>query len=351
MRRRNPWIAVAAAAVAAVLGAASPAGRASAVPPAVAVVAPGPVIPRVTTTPTFTTASATITCDAARPSVQAFYGAAASLIYDNTFQVSAGIPNIAAGYVPQGMTSWTRNGQTLLILGEFKDGQKSRLIAVDPHTGGIYGQVLVAPSHLGGIAIVGDWLFAQDQENAKAENVRKYRMSTLAAAFDTSHASGQRTKPYVGRSGALQKLNYWASFMTSDGSYLWAGHHGVDDRNMYRYSVESDGTLNRVGGGYEAPRYTDGVVVTPDRFIFVSHSRPDVPKGFGTMTVAARSAQLSANRRCFAMPNLGEGAVLIDGIVYTVFESGVPGSRSPSADHIPYLHRAAYAQLSGLLSP
>jgi hypothetical protein len=328
-------------AVAAVLGAASPTGRASAAPPAAPVVT--------TSTPTVATTSTTVTCDPARPSVHAFYGPAASLIYDNTFQLSAGIPNIAAGYVPQGMTSWTRNGQTLLILGEYKDGQKSRLIAVDPHTGGIYGQVLVAASHLGGIAIVGDWLFAQDQENANGESVRKYRLSTLAAAFDTSHASGQRTKPYVGRSGALQKLNYWASFMTSDGGYLWAGHHGVHDRTMYRYSVSADGALHRVGGGYEAPKYTDGVVVTADRFIFVSHSRPDVPKGFGTMTVAARSAQRSAGRHCFAMPNLGEGAVLIDGTVYTVFESGVLGSRSPSADHIPYLHRAAYTQLSRLL--
>jgi hypothetical protein len=137
--------------------------------------------------------------------------------------------------------------------------------------------------------------------------------------------------------------------MTSDGSYLWAGHHGLNDRNMYQYSVDSGGTLHRVGGGYEAPKYTDGVVVTPDRFIFVSHSRPNVQKGFGTMTVAARSAQPSANRRCFAMPNLGEGAVLIDGIVYTVFESGAPGSHTASANRIKNLHRAEYSQLSVLL--
>jgi hypothetical protein len=49
------------------------------------------------------------------------------------------------------------------------------------------------------------------------------------------------------------------------------------------------------------------------------------------------------------MPNLGEAAVLVNGNVYTVFESGTPHSHPTSADLIPYLHRAAYATLAALL--
>jgi hypothetical protein len=292
-------------------------------------------------------ATSTAACDPARPSVAAFYGPSAGVVYDRTFTRSVSIPNVAADWTPQGMTSWQHNGQDLIIIGEFKKGQRSRLVAQDPRTGRIYGTALVAEAHLGGIAIVGNWLFAQDEENATGESVRKYRLSTLAAAFDTSHRSGNVTKPYVGRNGALQPV-YFASFMTADGNTLWAGHHGVDSSKMYQYRVAADGTLTRVGGAYQVPQYTDGLVVSADRFIFISHAPPTAKKGFGTMTVAARATKLT-NQRCFAMPNLGEGAVLVSGNVYTVFESGTPHSHPTSADVIPYLHRASYAALAALV--
>jgi len=293
-----------------------------------------------------------IVCDPARPAAKSFYGSAASAIYDAVFQRSFATPDLSAGYTPQGMTAWQQpDGSSLIVLGEFRNGHNSRLVALDPGSGRTYGTVEVAPSHLGGIAIVGNWLFAQDKPREGGEQVRKYAMSSLAAAFAASHASGGRTMPFVARTGALQNV-YYASFLTSYGGSLWAGHHGIDASKMFEYRVDPNGTLHQVGGGYQVPKFTDGVVVTEDRFIFVSHAPAGTSRGFGTMTVAVRSANLSDfPRRCFAMPNLGEGATLVDGIVYTVFESGTPKSHPASANRIPYLHRADYSALAELLRP
>jgi hypothetical protein len=290
-------------------------------------------------------AAAATRCDPARPTVEAFYGAAASEIYDNAFQNAFSIPNLSKGYTPQGMTTWPLpNGSSLIIIGEYRTGYPSYLVAVDPATGHTYGTVKVAEAHLGGIAVVGKWLFAQDKPNTSGEKVRKYDMGKLAKAFLKSHQTG--TNPFVGKTGALQKV-YWASFMSSYGGHLFTGHHGINKTSMYEYSVSSSGTLRKVRV-YEAPQLTDGVVVTADRFIFVSHG--GVNEGFGIMTVAARSAHLSDHPlRCFAMPNLGEGAVLDHGTVYTAYESASRANHSTSADHIPYVHGAAYNLLAQVL--
>jgi hypothetical protein len=290
-------------------------------------------------------ASAAAGCDAPRPTVDAFYGPAASSVYDSVSDTAFGIPNLSKGYTPQGMTIWNLpNGSSLMIIGEYRTGYDSYLVAVDPGTGHAYGTVKVAEAHLGGIAIVGNWLFAQDKPNINGEKVRKYDMGKLAKAFLKSHQTG--TNPFVGKTGKLQKV-YWASFMSSYGGHLYAGHHGINDVSMYEYSVSSAGTLKKVHV-YEAPQLTDGVVVTADRFIFISHGA--VGDGYGIMTVAARSAHLSDRPyRCFAMPNLGEGAVLNNGVVFTVFESASSANHTAAADHIKYLHAASYSQLSQLL--
>jgi hypothetical protein len=298
------------------------------------------------TAPTHAAAAVVLTgCDPARPSVQAFYGPAASEIYDNVFQNAFSTPNLSKGYTPQGMTSWSLpNGSSLIIIGEYRKGYDSYLVAVDPSTGHTYGTVKVAEAHLGGIAIVGNWLFAQDKPGLNHEKVRKYDMTKLAKAFLKSHNTG--TNPYVGKTGALQPV-YWASFMSSYGGHLYAGHHGINDTNMIEYTVSKKGVLKQKHV-YQAPQLTDGVVVTGSRFIFVSHN--DTNNSFGTMTITEHSAHLSDQPiRCFAMPNLGEGAVLDHGVVYTAFESGSAGSHSSSADKIKYVHGASYTFLSQLL--
>jgi hypothetical protein len=297
--------------------------------------------------PTHASAAVVLTgCDPARPSTQAFYGPAASAIYDNVFHNAFATPNLSKGYIPQGMTTWALpNGSSLIIIGEYKPGNDSYLVAVDPSTGHTYGTVKLAEAHLGGIAVVGNWLFAQDKPGLNHEKVRKYDMGKLAKAFLKSHNTG--TNPYVGKTGALQKV-YWASFMSSYGGHLYAGHHGINDTNMIEYTVSKAGVLKQKTV-YQAPQLTDGVVVTGDRFIFVSHN--DTNNSFGTMTITKRSTHLSGSPiRCFAMPNLGEGAVLDHGVVYTVFESGSTGNHSTAADKIKNVHGASYTFLSQLLS-
>jgi len=290
-------------------------------------------------------AVAATSCDPARPSVQAFYGPAASEIYDSAFRNGFAIPNLSKGYVPQGMTTWhLPNGSSLIIIGEFKKGHVSYLVAVDPDTGHTYGTVKIKQAHLGGIAIVGNWLFAQDAPGTLHEKVRKYDMGTLARAFLKSHQT--HTNQYVKQNGGLQSV-YWASFMTSYGGHLFAGHHGINDVDMVEYAVSSAGVLRQVAV-YQSPQLTDGVVVTADRFIFISHK--DTANTFGTMTVTSRTRYLrDAPIRCFAMPNLGEGAVLDHGSVYTIFESGANGSHPTSANRIKYVHKAPYSVLSQLL--
>jgi hypothetical protein len=291
-------------------------------------------------------AAAATSCDPPRPSVNAFYGPAASEIYDNVAHNAFATPNLAAGYKPQGMTTWPLpNGSSLIILGEYKNKHNSYLVAVDTTTGHTYGTVKIAEAHLGGIAIVGNWLFAQDKPNTNHEKVRKYDMSKLARAFLKSHNTG--IYPYVGKTGPPQPV-YWASFMSSYGGHLYTGHHGIKDVDMVEYSVSSAGVLRQVHV-YQSPQLTDGVVVTADRFIFISHI--DSANSFGIMTVTERTGHLSDRPiRCFAMPNLGEGAVLDHGIVYTVFESGSSGSHSTSADRIKYVHGASYSLLAQLLA-
>jgi hypothetical protein len=355
--RRTTYLAVplAAAAVATAFGLAAPADPAAASPPT-PIAFPAPVHPKRAgadpAAPARATVAPPIVCDPARPAATAFYGSAASAIYDAVFSRAFAAPGLSAGYTPQGMTEWRApDGRSLIVIGEFRKGHNSRLVAVDPDTGRTYGTVEVAPAHLGGVAIVGDWLFAQDKPRDGGEQVRKYAMSTLSAAFAASAASGGRTMPFVARTGALQDV-YYASFLSSFGGSLWAGHHGINETKMFEYRVGPDGTLRQVGGAYQVPKFTDGVVVSADRFIFVSHAPAGTSRGFGTMTVAVRSANLSDHpRRCFAMPNLGEGTTLVGGRVYTVFESGTPKAHPASANRIPYLHRADYRALAGLLRP
>jgi hypothetical protein len=290
-------------------------------------------------------AATATSCDPARPSVQAFYGPAASQVYDSVFQNAFAIPNLSKGYTPQGMTSWALpNGSSLIIIGEYKKGHVSYLVAVDPTTGHTYGTVKIGEAHLGGIAVVGNWLFAQDKPGTLHEKVRKYDMNKLARAFLKSHETG--TNQYVKRTGGLQKV-YWASFMSSYGGHLYAGHHGINDVDMVEYAVSSTGKLKQVAV-YQSPQLTDGVVVTADRFIFVSHK--DTANTFGTMTITSRTRHLGDRPiHCFAMPNLGEGSVLDHGSVYTIYESGTGGNHATSADRITYVHKASYSALSRLL--
>ncbi|HEY2833407.1 MAG TPA: hypothetical protein VGJ14_13355 [Sporichthyaceae bacterium] len=289
-------------------------------------------------------------CDITGQGLKTFYpGPSGSALYDSLFKATFAVPYLSEDYTPQGMAVWPRwfnDGASLVVIGMYQKNHDSYLVGLDPSNGSVYGTIRVLEAHLGGIAVVGDWLFAQDQAQWGGESVRKYRLVDLAAAFEQSHTDG--SKPYVKRWGGTQPV-YNASFMSSYDGYLWAGHHGGTVDRMYQYSVSSDGVLTQVGDAWQVPAFTDGLVVTADRFIFMSHNVNGDEPGF--VTVTAQNHYLSgAPGLCFGAPSLGEGAVYDNGQVLVVYESG--SYRFPkSANHVTHMHEAPYATLSTLANP
>jgi hypothetical protein len=259
---------------------------------------------------------------AAAISLAAAVPAAAATDHQSTshrFDAAFKIPNLTKGYTPQGMTAWSDgHGHSLIIIGEYRRGHRSLLVAVDPISARVFGTVAVAESHLGGIAIVDDWLFAQDHPHPGSEKIRRYKMSDLAAAWNASQAHDGKAY-YVRQTGRPQQLAAWqfASFMSPYRGHLFAGHHGRGaGSRMYEYAVGRDGWLSALPGWIRVPDLTDGVAVTGDRFVFSSHGR-----GAGTMTVARRAQRLSPIIT-ITTPGPGEGTTIADGRLYVQFEGG-----------------------------
>lgn len=219
-------------------------------------------------------------------------------------------PNLSAGYTPQGMTYWHRPGPNMVVMGEYRPGANSRLVAVDPRSGKVYGQVAVAESHLGGIAIVGDWLFVQDQPDVAAlgfESIRRYRLSTFSAAIQQSHAA--KGHPVYVKAAGVQQLApwQWASFMTAGPhGTLYAGHHGVGvSARVYAYAVDQKSGLLTAQGYMLAPDNTQGMAFDGDKPVYAS--------GGGHLTVGGVSLSL---------PSHAQGVVVIGGKALVAFEGG-----------------------------
>jgi hypothetical protein len=259
--------------------------------------------------------AAAISLAAAVPAAAATDHPSSTHRFDAAFKV----PNLSKGYTPQGMTAWSDGrGHSLIILGEYRRGHRSLLVAIDPISGRTFGTVSVAESHLGGIAIVDDWLFTQDHPHPGSEKVRRYKMSELAAAFNASQAHDGKAH-YLAQTGKPQQLAKWqfASFMSPYRGHLFAGHHGRGaGSRMYEYAVAQDGRLHALPGWIQVPALTDGVAVTADRFVFSSHGH-----GAGVMTVARRSQRLSPITT-FDTPGPGEGTTIANGRLYVQFEGG-----------------------------
>jgi hypothetical protein len=276
-----------------------------------------------------------------------FYpGPSTSTVYDATFRQSFAIPYLST-HTPQAMATWSDwDGlhNTLLLIGMYRAGHPSYLVAMDPNTGLPYATVRTPESHLGGMAIVGDWLLAQDRPHHGPEQVRRYHLADLANALQKAHLTG--TQPWVAPERNLQQI-YGAGFMTSHDGHLWAGHYNAAGPDkMYEYAVSRSGRLTKVGGAHEVPAQTQGVLVTDDRFIFEGSLGRDA----GTMTVVERSPSITPLGRCFATPSMGEGLAQIDDHVLVVYEGG--SSLYPQAENrVTNLHIAPYAELSALTNP
>lgn len=214
-------------------------------------------------------------------------------------------PNLQAGFTPQGMTYWVRPGANMIVQAEYKVGSNTRLVAVNPNDGKVYGQVSISENHAGGIAIVGGWLFVQDQPRAGSEAVRRYDMRAISAGFLASHKSGRPA--FVAQAGLQELDNWqWASFMTADGAQLLSGHYGVGDgARMYRYDVDQKtGTLTVVPGYVTVPNLVQGVAMNGKTPVFASY------------------LQLQDGTRNILIPAHAEGLVILKGTAYVAFEGG-----------------------------
>jgi len=277
-----------------------------------------------------------------------FYpGPSASYVYDDMFRQSFAIPFLST-HTPQGMAvwpDWDGLHHQLLLIGMYRPGAASYLVALDPDTGLPYATVTTESSHFGGIAVVGDWLIAQDRPRRGPERVRRYRLKDLAMSLQRAHQTG--TQPFVPHFGDLQEI-YGASFMSAHDGHLWAGHYNANgpDR-MWEYAVSKTGVMTPVGRAYEVPAETQGLLVTDDRFVFEGSLGQS---NKGTMTVVERSPSISPVGRCFATPSMGEGLAALDDHVLVVYESGA-AAYSKATNRVTNLHIAPYASLSALTNP
>lgn len=296
-----------------------------------------------------TAAASTCVSDAPNRGGLFYPGPSASSIYDDTFGRGPAIP--LPSHSPQGMTVWSNwdgKGNTMLLLAAYRDGSDSYLIGIDPDSGKHLGTVRTAASHFGGIGVIGSWLIGQ---HANGFTVRKYKLSSLRSAMKTAVKAGPGgAKPYLKAASGTQTLKHGANSMSVHANRLWVGDYSssASSSKMYQYKVSSSGKLSKVGSAWDVPLKTQGVLVTGDRFVFVSGLTA------GQITVSEKRSDLDeAKGRCFAGPSHGQNIVLHGGKVFIAFEGGSdkyaddPDTRNP----IQHLHVARYSDLDDLTNP
>lgn len=279
-----------------------------------------------------------------------FYpGPSASDTYDAQWTKAFRIPHLDS-YVPQGMTTWQNwngEGDDLVLIGLYRgrrqEGQQSIIAAVDPRTGEHYAGLRVRHSHLGGIAVVGEFLLAQDQAARNAEEtVRRYRLSSIRAAVVESNRT--RDLKFVGMLREVQEIHS-ADFMTVHGDRLWAGRYSEHEpTEMFEYAVDARGKLTPLGAGWPIPPRTQGALVTDTAFVFNSSNHLH----HGVMVLTERSRAAERRTVCFASPSMGEGMTLIGDRALNLFEGG--SFKYPKAlNRITDVHEASMRSLAALL--
>ncbi|MGQ0842593.1 MAG: hypothetical protein ACT4QF_00525 [Sporichthyaceae bacterium] len=277
-----------------------------------------------------------------------FYeGPAASRTYDREFERSFAIPHLP-DYIPQGMTTWQDwdGDRDLLLIGLYRgspaENEQSLIAAVDARTGRHIGSVRLRNAHLGGIAVAGEFLYAQDAASRGRENVRRYRLSSLREGLKEAARTGDR--PFIGRLKDLQEIHS-ADFMTTHDGKVWAGRYSERDVDrMYEYRVGEDGRLEPTGAAYPIPPRTQGALVTDRAFVFntTNHSRP------GVLVVTERSRSTDRDEVCFASPSMGEGMALVGDDAFNLFE-GASYKYPRAANRVRDLHVASMQSLERLL--
>lgn len=212
-------------------------------------------------------------------------------------------PNVTQGFTPQGMTMWGSR----IVMAEYKAGANTRLVAVSA-AGKVYGQVSIAPTHAGGIAVVGNWLYVQNADTVGQDTVRRYRLADFTKAMAVSHKAGGH--PAYIKSAGLQQLDPWqfASFMATDGVRLYAGHHGVGvGARMYTYTVD---------------QATGHLAAAPVFVLVPENAQGAALDSMGQFVFTAGGGVLSLGGVVRAIPSHAEGIVIVKGFAYVAFEGG-----------------------------
>lgn len=292
-------------------------------------------------------------CDETQlPGLKPLYeGRSVSRLYDKIFAPGPRVPYLNE-HVPQGLTAWPNwdgRGNPLLLVGMYQPNNLSYLVGIDPRTGLHVGTVLVDESHLGGIGVVGEWLIAQNTARVGQQpSVRRYRLAELRAAMREASLGGYM--PYLPADGKAQPVD-GASFMTVAEGSLWVGRYVRSTRGrLFRYTVDAAGTLQREPGSWKVPPRTQGVLVTPNHFLFASSN-------------GVRAGRLRAYRRatnepvagpvgCLWTPSLPQNLTVYGGKVFAVFESGAfRFERGSYLNRIARLHMADLDTLLRVVDP
>jgi hypothetical protein len=314
-----------------------------------------------------------ISCADDTGSAPFYNGASASRTYDSTFRLGHRIPQgVLDGYVPQGLGTWAGwggAGRDLLLQSAYNDGTDRAVITgMVPGGGSTRTATLVRPgrkgyvdAHVGGVAVVGSWVFVTGQTVRGLPTILRFGKRAVRRAL----ATGGRLKAQREMRIDVGTRGFAASFLAADGSSVWVGTFDSNSRNrMYRLAVGARGGLRRAGGPNawrQIPMKTQGLAVTRTHFLFStswgSQNRSNV-------YVVRRGKKFLDNAYpqdlvCFAAPSMSEGITLSGGQAFLTFESGSYKFRADPCDKpvfegdctrnvVTHLHRAPLDTLVGM---
>lgn len=323
--------------------------------------------------PAWERANTSISCSDTEGSSPFYNGKSASTVYDSTFKLGHGVPaEFLDHYVPQGLGTWRNwlGKSDLLIQSGYNDAtDRAAIVGMVPGGGTTKVAVLALPgkrqepryvnAHVGGVAIVGSWMFIAGPSKDGKPTVLRYGLEEAHKAMQTAG---------VLRAQKQIKLDvpagFNASFLAPQGSSLWIGTFDKDHRNrMHRFAIGAKGGLKRVGGvnaWVQVPKKTQGLAVTKSHWVFSTSwtrgARSNVyvvRRGNKFLDGASKKNDLT----CFAAPSMAEGITFSGGQAFLSFESGSFEYRGDPCDKpkiieitctrniVTHLHRAPRAAL------
>lgn len=314
-----------------------------------------------------------ISCTDDTGSAPFYNGASASALYDSTFRLGHGIPApMLDGYVPQGLGTWPGwggAGKDLLIQSAYNDDtDRAVVVGMVPGGGATAMPRLLRPgkkgyvnAHVGGVAIVGQWMYVAGPTVGGLPTVLKFPLDRVRKRL----ADGKDLKAGTEQRLAVGTTGFAASFLAAEGNTLWIGTFDKSNRDrMYRFSVGSTGAISRIGGAgawVQVPKKTQGLAVTPTHFLYSTSWTSEARSNVYVVRRGNRylDAAYPQDLECFAAPSMSEGITLSGGEAFLSFESGSYKYRTDPCDKgvfeggctrniVTHLHRATLATLLGM---